>query len=285
MRKGRITVTMAASVMLAATASAASAAEADGALVKRGKYVFATAGGCACHTPPDGIGLNAGGRKFEGPFGTVYSANITPDPDTGIGKWTGAQVVNAIRRGERPDGAKVFPIHPYAVFANIADDEARALAAFLKSVPPIKSQVPPPALKAPVPVIPVAVAPKSAPRNGVARGEYLVKGPAHCVDCHTPRGVNGAPDPSRFLAGGPGPEGSLPANITPDKKTGVGSWTEAQMVKFLRTGIKPSGQRATSLMEVVIQGSAAGYKDLTESDARAIAKYLKTVPAVEYKVQ
>jgi mono/diheme cytochrome c family protein len=276
---------MAASVMLAATAPAAFAAEADGALAKRGKYVFATAGGCACHTPPDGIGLNAGGRKFEGPFGTVHSANITPDPDTGIGKWTDAQIVNAIRRGERPDGSKVFPIHPYAVFANIADDEARALAAFLKSVPPIRSQVPPPALKAPVPVIPVAVAPTTAPRNGVARGEYLVKGPAHCVDCHTPRGANGAPDPSRFLAGGSGPEGSLPANITPDKKTGVGSWTEAQMVKFLRTGIKPSGQRATSLMEVVIQGSAAGYKDLTESDARAIAKYLKTVPAVEHRVQ
>src|SRR5437016_4626688 len=82
------------------------------------------AGGCACHTPPDAKGLNAGGRKFEGPFGVVYSRNITPDPETGIGKWTDEQITNAIRRGDRADGGKLFPIHPYAFFANIADDDA-----------------------------------------------------------------------------------------------------------------------------------------------------------------
>lgn len=284
MINGRIITTIAVSLSLVLISTAAFAADRGSALVKRGKYVFATAGGCACHTPPDAKGLNAGGRKFEGPFGVVYSRNITPDPETGIGKFTDEQIVNAIRRGDRPDGTKLFPIHPYAVFANIADDDARALAAYLKSVPPIRSEVPAPALKGPVPVIPLAAAPKSAPKGGVRRGEYLAKGSAHCVECHTPRGANGAPDMSLFLAGGPGPEGSLPANITPDRKTGIGNWTETQIAKFLRTGVKPSGQHATSLMAVVIQGSGVGYKDLTMADARAIAKYLKTVPSVEHKV-
>ena len=91
-------------------------------LPRRGKYVFAAAGGCACHTPPEALGLNAGGRKFEGPFGVVYSRNITPDPETGIGKWTDVQIIDAIRRGERPDGSRLFPIHPFEYLANVADD-------------------------------------------------------------------------------------------------------------------------------------------------------------------
>ena len=102
------------------------------ALVAQGRYVLGAAGGCACHTPPGSPGLNAGGQKFEGPFGVVYSPNITPDPDTGIGRWTESQIVNATRRGERPDGTRVFPIHAYTYFAHIADDDAFALAAYLK---------------------------------------------------------------------------------------------------------------------------------------------------------
>ena len=111
------------------------AAEPTPELVARGKYVFGAAGGCACHTTPDGAGLNAGGTKFDlSFFGVVYTPNITPDAETGIGKWTDAQVINAIRRGERPDGAKLFPIHPYKYFSNIADDEIEALVAYLRSV-------------------------------------------------------------------------------------------------------------------------------------------------------
>ena len=86
------------------------------------------------------------------------------------------------------------------------------------------------------------------------------------------------------MAGGPGPEGSLPANITPDRETGIGRWTTAQIAHFLRTGVKPSGQHATSLMALVIKGTSAGYKDLTERDRRAIAQYLKSIPAVSNKV-
>src|SRR5262249_51877685 len=110
------------------------AAEPTRDLVARGKYVFGASGGCACHTTPDGAGLNAGGAKFGMSFfGVVYTPNITPDAETGIGKWTDAQIINAIRRGERPDGSRLFPIHPYKYLSNVADDETEALVAYLRS--------------------------------------------------------------------------------------------------------------------------------------------------------
>lgn len=255
-------------------------------LVARGKYVFGAAGGCACHTPPDGAGLNAGGTKFDlSFFGVVYAPNITPDAETGIGKWSDAQVINAIRRGERPDGSRLFPIHPYKYLANIADDEIEALIAYLRFVKPINSSVPPRSLKIPVPTRTISTAPRIAPRDGPARGAYLAGGAGHCAECHTPRRFDASTDDTKFLAGGPGPERSLAANITPHDETGIGRWTEAQIARFLRTGVKPSGQEAYSLMRTVIIGTSAGFKDLTEADAMAIARYLKTVPPIENKVR
>src|SRR5262249_7543274 len=182
------------------------AADPSPEILARGKYVFATAGGCGCHTPPDAVGLNAGGQKFELLVGTVYSRNITPDGETGIGKWTDTQVANAIRRGERPDGSRLFPIHPYKYLANIADDEIAALVAYLRSVKPIKSTVPARSLRIPVPPLTVPVSPKVAPREGLERGWYLAGGAAHCADCHTPRRFDGSPDDAKFMAGGSGPE-------------------------------------------------------------------------------
>jgi mono/diheme cytochrome c family protein len=255
-------------------------------LVAKGKYVFGAAGGCACHTPPDGVGLNTGGTKFDLSFiGVIYAPNITPDAETGIGKWTDAQVVNAIRRGERPDGSRLFPIHPYKYLSNIADDEIAALVAYLRSVKPVRSSLPTRSLKIPVPIRTIVAAPKVAPRKGLARGEYLAGGASHCAECHTPRRFDASTDDTKFLAGGLGPERSLAANITPHVETGIGRWTEAQIARFLRTGVKPSGQEASSLMRTVIAGTSAGFKDLTEADALAIARYLKTVPAIDNKVR
>jgi mono/diheme cytochrome c family protein len=262
------------------------AAEPTPDLVARGKYVFGTAGGCACHTTPEGAGLNAGGTKFDlSFFGVVYVPNITPDTETGIGKWTDAQVINAIRRGERPDGSKLFPIHPYKYLSNIADDEIEALVAYLRSVKPVQSAVPARSLKIPVPARTLTTAVKIAPREGLARGAYLAGGAGHCAECHTPRRFDASTDDTKFLAGGPGPERSLAANITPHDETGIGRWTEAQIARFLRTGVKPSGQEAYSLMRTVIVGTSAGFKDLTEADALAIARYLKTVPPIDNKVR
>jgi mono/diheme cytochrome c family protein len=126
--------------------------------------------------------------------------------------------------------------------------------------------------------------PTSAPTGGVARGEYLVRVLGHCGECHTPRGVTQATDNSRFLAGNPkGPEDSIVPNITPDKDTGL-SWSEDEIVEYLATGGKPDGDVAGGLMGEVIEGTTAGYKDLTKADLQAIAKYLKTVPPIRHRV-
>ena len=140
-------------------------------------------------------------------------------------------------------------------------------------------------MRIPVPTRTITTAAKIAPRDGPARGAYLAWGAGHCAECHTPRRFDASTDDTKFLAGGPGPERSLAANITPHDETGIGRWTEAQIARFLRTGVKPSGQAAYSLMRTVIVGTSVGFKDLTEADAAAIARYLKTVPPIENKVR
>jgi mono/diheme cytochrome c family protein len=263
-------------------------------LVTRGKYIFGAAGGCGCHTEPKGI-LNAGGRKYDGPFGTVYSSNITPDPQTGIGAWTDEQIITAIRLGRRPKGERLIPVHPYTVFNGMAAEDLRALVAYLRTVPPVNRPNQPKKITVPLfenvflPAWLVAFAPKEtppaiAPTSGLARGEYLVRAVGHCGECHTPRALTMATDNSRFLAGDPkGPDGDPVPNITPDKDTGL-KWSEGQIADFLSSGNKPDGDMAAGLMSEVIQGTSAGYKDLTKEDRLAIARYLKTIPPVKHKV-
>jgi mono/diheme cytochrome c family protein len=262
--------------------------------VARGKYVFATAGGCGCHTEKNRP-VNSGGRKYDGPFGTVYSANITPDRQTGIGGWTDDQIITAIRLGRRPNGDRLIPVHPYPVFNGMAEEDLRALVAFLRSLPGVNRPNTPKKITVPLfesvflPAWLAAFAPRetpppTAPASGVARGEYLVRAVAHCGECHTPRGVTYATDSSRFLAGTQkGPEGDPVPNITPDKDTGL-AWSEDEIAEYLGTGNKPDGDVAGGLMAEVIEGTAAGYKDLTKQDRLAIARYLKTIPAVRNKI-
>jgi len=266
--------------------------------IARGKYVFGAAAGCGCHTAPKQP-LNAGGRKYDGPFGTVYASNITPDPATGIGKWTDEQIITATRLGRRPNGERLIPVHPYSVFNGMTEPDLKDLVAYLRSVPPVNRATP--AKKISVPLFEsvflpawlatfaaVETPPKSAPTSGVARGEYLTRAVAHCGECHTPRTMTMAVDNTRFLAGnqkGKGPEGSAVPNITPDRETGLGSWTEEQITDYLETGNKPDGDVAGGLMMEVIQGSSAGYKDLTKADRQAIAKYLKSIPAVKNRIE
>jgi len=272
---------------------AAAAAPAD--LVARGKYIFGAAGGCGCHTEPK-KDLNAGGRKYDAPFGTVYSTNITPDRQTGIGNWTDEQIIAAIRLGRRPNGERMIPVHPYTVFNGMAEQDLRALVAYLRTVPPVNRPNQPKKITVPLfesvflPAWLAAFAPKetpppSAPASGLARGEYLVRAVGHCGECHTPRGLTQATDNSRFLAGNPrGPEDSEVPNITPDKDTGIGDWSEDQIAAFLGGGAKPNKDKAGGLMGEVIQGTSAGYRNLIREDRLAIAKYLKTIPAVKHKI-
>ena len=263
-------------------------------LVARGKYVFAGAGGCGCHTQADQP-VNSGGRRYDGPFGTVYSTNITADRQTGIGAWTDDEIIAAIRLGRRPSGERLIPVHPYPVFNGMAAEDLRALVAFLRSLPAVNRPNQSKRITMPLfesvflPAWLTAFAPRetppaTAPTSGLARGEYLVRAVGHCGECHTPRGMTNATDNSRFLAGNPkGPEDSVVPNLTPDKDTGL-TWSEEEIAEYLGTGNRPDGDVAGGLMGEVIQGTAAGYKDLTKEDRLAIARYLKTVPAVKNKV-
>jgi mono/diheme cytochrome c family protein len=282
-------------VMLGLVPAAGGQSPSSPELVARGKYVFGATGGCGCHTPP-GKAVNAGGRRYDGPFGTVYSTNITPDRTTGIGTWTDEQIVTAIRLGRRPNGDRLIPVHPYPVFNGMAEGDLRALVAYLRTVPAVNQANQPKRITVPLfesvflPAWLAAFAPRetpppSAPTAGLARGEYLVRAVSHCGECHTPRGVTQATDASRFLAGNPkGPEDAIVPNITPDPDTGL-RWSEAEIVEYLGTGNKPDGDVAGGLMGEVIQGTTAGYKDLTQADREAIAKFLKSIPPVRHKVE
>jgi len=238
---------------------------------------------------------SAGGRENDGSFGTVYSANITPDQQTGIGAWTDEQVITAIRLGRRPNGERLIPVHPYTVFNGMAAEDLRAVVAYLRTVPPVSRPNQPKKITVPLfesvflPAWLAAFAPKealppSAPASGVARGEYLVRAVGHCGECHTRRGVTQATENSRFLAGNPkGPDGDPVPNITPDMDSGL-KWSEEQIADFLGSGKKPDGDLAVGLMGEVIQGTSAGYKDLTKGDRLAIARYLKTIPPIRHKI-
>jgi mono/diheme cytochrome c family protein len=263
--------------------------------VARGRYVFGATGGCGCHTVPKGA-INAGGRRYDGPFGTVYSTNITPDRQTGIGTWTDEQIVTAIRNGRRPNGERLLPVHPFPVFNGMAEEDLRALVAFLRTTPAVNRANQPKRIAVPLfesvflPAWLAAFAPRDtpppkAPTAGVARGEYLVKAVGHCGECHTPRTMTMASDSSRFLAGTPkGPEDQAIPNITPDPETGIGKWSLEEIADYLGTGAKPDGDVAGGLMGELIDGTLAGYKDLTQVDRLAIAQYLKSIPPIRNKI-
>ena len=262
--------------------------------VARGRYIFGATGGCGCHTVPKRT-ANAGGRRYDGPFGTVYSTNITPDRQTGIGAWTDEQIITAIRSGRRPNGERLLPVHPFTVFNGMAAEDLKALVAFLRTTPPINRANQPKRIIVPMfesvflPAWLAAFAPRetppaAAPTSGIARGEYLVRAVGHCGECHTPRTMTYATDNSRFLAGNPqGPEKSEVPNITPDPQTGL-TWSEEEIAEYLATGNKPDGDVADGLMAEVIQGTLAGYRDLTKADRLAIAHYLKSIPPVRNKI-
>ena len=288
--------TIATAVLLYAASPALAASPAE---IARGKYVFGATGGCGCHTEPKGP-ANAGGRKYDRPFGTVYSTNITPDTKTGIGAWTDEQIITAIRLGRRPNGERILPVHPFTSFNGMAEEDLRALVSFLRSVLPVNRPSTPKKITVPMfesvflPAWLMTFAatetpPPAAPVSGVARGEYLVRAVGHCGECHTPRSaLTMAVDNSRFLAGNPkktGPEGQATPNITPDKTTGLGDWTEEQIATYLGTGKRPDGDVAGGLMEEGIQGTLAGFKDMTKVDLAAIARYLKSIPAVTNKIE
>ena len=251
----------------------------------RGQYL-AQAGGClACHTEDKKDAAPfAGGRALKTPFGTFYGPNITPHPQAGIGRWTEADFVRAMRHGERPDGADYFPAFPYASFTRISDGDLRDLWAFLHTLPQSTRANQEHALRFPfgwrslvslwkwlffTPGAAVT-APGVAPN--VARGAYLVQALGHCSECHTPRNFLGGPKRERFLAGGTGPDGKRVPNLTP---TRLKKWDDKDLKDFLETGLTPDGDVAAETMGEVIRNTTSR---LTAEDLAALIAYLRSLP-------
>ena len=265
-------------------------------LVARGRYVFALAGGCGCHTAEGGP-VNAGGRPLKTPYGTFYGTNITPDPTYGIGHWTDRQIIDSIRLGVRPDGSALSPVMPYPAFSGMSDGDVTALVAYLRSVPAVARANQPHALSLPFAGVAMRVwrwlfftpgtAPVRAPTAGLPRGQYISEHVAHCQECHTPRTRTGTLDRSLYLAGNQaGIDGEVTPNITPDAETGIGEWSEDEIVSLLQTGFRPNFDNVQGLMELVIEGvREGGYKDMSKEDALAVARYLKSVPPVVHRVE
>lgn len=273
-------------------------AQANKDLIAQGQYIFAIAGGCACHTVPKQT-YHTGGRAFPIPFGTVFSTNITQDKETGLGDWTDQQIHDAMGPGFRRDGSRLIPVMPYQAYSGMAQQDLKALVAYMKTLKPVKKATPD--LKTWVPLvrsiaIPVYLrvfgqwssSPEQAPKNGVERGRYLVDHVSICGDCHTPRNSIGVLKQSMYLAGASakdGPLGEEIPNITPDKETGIGDWKREDIAELLITGTKPDFDNVQGLMYEVIQGTPHGYKDMRREDALAIADYLKSIPPVKNKIK
>jgi mono/diheme cytochrome c family protein len=257
------------------------AAQAD---PKRGEYLAAAAGCVGCHTEKkEGAPPYAGGRELKTPFGTFYGPNITPHQEAGIGRWTEADFVRAMRHGLRSDGSNLFPAFPYPSFTQIGDEDLRHLWAYLRSLPPNNRANQPHDLGMLFswrPLISVwkwlfftpGPSPDAHATDAVSRGRYLVNALGHCGECHTPRNFIGGPIKHRMLAGGRGPEGKRVPNLTP---TRLKSWSDADLRGLLQTGDTPDGDSVNETMAEVVRNTTS---KLTPADLNAMIAYLRSVP-------
>jgi mono/diheme cytochrome c family protein len=263
--------------------------------VERGREVFALAGGCGCHNMADGT-IGSGGRELPTPFGMFYGTNITPDPETGIGAWSDAEIIAAIRDGYARGKGVEAPVMPYYQYAGMSDADVRALVAYLRTLPPVRRVNRAADVSLPFPRLayrawrllfaPRGTAPAETPTEALARGRYLVDHVSICGDCHTPRDRYGVFVPDLYLAGtDEGPDGKPVPNITPDAATGLAKWREGSFVRVLESGMLPNADNVQGLMAEVVDGyGGPGYADAPESELRSIAKYMKSVPPIEHDV-
>jgi mono/diheme cytochrome c family protein len=278
--------------LMAATALVPAAVFADDAAVERGRYLMA-AGSCyACHTDTKNKGEPlAGGTAIKTPFGTFYGPNITPDPTYGIGRWSDADFIRALREGIAPDGRHFFPAFPYPSFTNITDSDARDLKAFIFSLKPVAKPSRPHDIGFPFSwrflqifwrwlyFSPGPFKPDPAKPGDWNRGAYLVQALGHCGECHTPRTLLGGVETGRAMAGAyNAAEKALIPNITPDPETGIGKWSEADIVTALKMGMLPDGDFVGSLMSDVVN---EGTSKLSDADLKAMAIYLRSLPPIK----
>jgi mono/diheme cytochrome c family protein len=290
--KAKLSCLLAAATWACVSVWPAAAADQD-ALVKRGAYLVNGPVACAnCHTPRAADfsllpGMDfAGGFHLVDPAFDVYTANITPDKETGIGNWTDAQIITAIREGKDDEGKIIFPPMPVPTYNSMSDDDVKAIVAFLHTVKPINNKVTESKWNVPQQAMPPAKGLPAPPMTDkVAYGGYIVNSLAHCFECHTTDGPNGAPDFAHHLGAG-GFEITLApgmtirtANITSDPETGIGKWTDADIKKAITEGITPTGGHLSPPMPFPF------FKNMTAEDLDAVVAYVRTIPPIKNKVE
>ncbi len=257
----------------------------------QGEYVFYAAGCNSCHAAPDAKGdakmRLGGGLALKTAFGTFYAPNISPHPD-GIGGWSDVDFVNAVMRGVSPEGTHYYPALPYLSYQRMTFEDVLDLKAFIDTLPPVAGAAPAHEL----PLLfrfrrgigfwktmymdDLPFMPDPAADAQLNRGAYLVTGPGHCGECHTPRDRLGGPIQARAFSGGDAPEGDSKnrvPNITPSAD-GIGDWSVDDIKTALRTGLLPDFESFGGAMVHVQENIAK----LTEQDREAIALYLKSLP-------
>lgn len=257
---------------------------------ENGRYVFHAAGCNSCHAAPEAEGGEkrrlGGGLALATPFGTFLAPNVSPHPEDGIGAWSRLDFVNAVMRGVAPDGSHYYPAFPYLSYQRMTVEDVLDLKAYMDTLPEVAGRAPGHDLPLPLRVRrgiglwkrlymdyqPFTPGPGAG--DQLRRGAYLVTGPGHCGECHTPRNILGGPDGERAFSGGPDPagEGTIP-NITPHED-GIAGWSVEDIRTALRTGLLPDFETFGGEMALVQENMA----ELTEADREAIALYLKALP-------
>ncbi len=281
MRRDLLVSSLAVAILtcVVATASAAQSA------MERGAYLVESIVACGnCHTEQTPQGPNpakrlAGTFLIEEPAFTAYAPNITPDRDTGIGHYSKADLVRAIREGKRPDGRIIGPPMPIGLYRGLSDRDVDAIATYILAQPAVSNAVPRSTYNIPLPQSygpPVGEVPDVDPANTVDYGRYLAGPAGHCIECHTPM-VEGHPDFDNQLGAGGfvfrGPWGtSVSANLTSHPELGIARYTDAQVESMIRTGVHASGRPMLPPMGYPY------YRNISDGDMKALIAYLRTLP-------
>jgi mono/diheme cytochrome c family protein len=267
-----------------AFAARAFAAEPSEETIERGKALV-TAGDCAsCHTA-DPAKPFAGGKRIDTPFGAVYSPNLTPDHETGIGAWSDQDFVGALRSGVDPDGSRYYPAFPYPNFTKLTRPDMLAIRAYLATLTPFANEAPPPALRFPLNhrvvmrlwnylfLRPGILEPDQQKGTDWNRGRYLVEGLGHCGACHTPKNLFGADKRGRAFAGNM-VGGWFAPRLDAAERSGLKSWSVDDIAEYLSSGRNGRSHADGPMAEVVANSTSK----MSDSDIHAIAVYLKSLP-------